>query len=60
MSDVEKVKELLKKSSNGVITTEQISSAGLHRSALQKLVERRWNIVSLWAWNVYAEGCVGG
>ena len=39
MSDVEKVKELLKKSPNGVITTEQITSAGLHRSALQKLVE---------------------
>lgn len=39
MRDVEKVKELLKESPNGIITTEQITSAGLHRGVLQALVE---------------------
>ena len=39
MTDREQIKTLLKASPNGTITTEQVTSAGLHRSILQKLVD---------------------
>lgn len=39
MNDKEKIKELLKASTNGIITAQQVTDAGLHRSVLQKLVE---------------------
>ena len=39
ISDKEMIKELLKSSKNGIITTEQVTSLGIHRSELQKLVE---------------------
>lgn len=38
MTDNERIKTLLESSSNGTITTEQVTSAGLHRSILQELV----------------------
>lgn len=40
MTDNEKIKELLEASSDGVITAEQVTAAGLHRSVLQSLVEK--------------------
>lgn len=40
MSDKEKIKELLEASPDGTITAEQVRIAGLHRSILQKLVEK--------------------
>lgn len=40
MTDNEKIKELLEASSDGVITAEQVTAAGLHRSVLQVLVEK--------------------
>lgn len=39
MTNLEQVKTLLEASPNGTITTEQVTSAGLHRSILQKLVD---------------------
>ena len=39
MTDKEKIKELLEASSDGTITAEQVTAAGLHRSILQELVE---------------------
>lgn len=39
MSDRHAIKELLETSADGIITAEQVTSAGLHRSVLQKLVE---------------------
>lgn len=39
MTDRERIKTLLKASPNGTITTEQVTSAGLHRSILQELVD---------------------
>ena len=39
MTDRERIKTLLKASPNGTITTQQVTSAGLHRSILQKLVD---------------------
>ena len=38
MTDNERIKTLLESSPNGTITTEQVTSAGLHRSILQELV----------------------
>lgn len=35
----EKVKALLAESSNGIITTKQVTDAGLHRGILQKMVK---------------------
>lgn len=40
MNDKEKIQKLLEASSDGTITAEQVTSAGLHRSILQKLVEK--------------------
>ena len=40
MTDNEKIKELLEASSDGVITAEQVTAAGLHRSVLQELIEK--------------------
>lgn len=39
MADREKIKELLETSQNGIITAEQVTAAGLHRSILQELVK---------------------
>ena len=39
MNDKRKIEELLLASSNGTITAEQITAAGLHRSVLQELVK---------------------
>lgn len=39
MNDKKKIEELLLASSNGTITTAQITAAGLHRSVLQELVK---------------------
>lgn len=39
MSDREKIKKMLEASENGVITTAQVTEAGLHRNALQQLVK---------------------
>ena len=39
MTNEEKIRELLKSSQNGIITTEQLTSLGLHRSGIQKLVK---------------------
>ena len=39
MTDRERIKTLLNASPNGTITTEQVTSAGLHRSILQELVD---------------------
>lgn len=41
MTDKEKIKELLEASPDGTITAEQVTAAGLHRSILQELVEKR-------------------
>lgn len=38
MTGKEKIKELLEATSDGTITAEQVTAAGLHRSILQKLV----------------------
>ena len=35
MTDKEKIKELLEASSDGTITAEQVTAAGLHRSILR-------------------------
>lgn len=40
MNDKEKIQKLLEASPDGTITAEQVTSAGLHRSILQKLVEK--------------------
>lgn len=40
MNDKEKIKQLLEASPDGTITAEQVTIAGLHRSILQKLVEK--------------------
>lgn len=39
MSDREKIKKMLKASETGVITSAQVTEAGLHRNALQQLVK---------------------
>ena len=39
MTNEEKIRELLKSSQNGIITKEQLTSLGLHRSGIQKLVK---------------------
>ena len=39
MREKEKLKRLLETSANGIITTKQITSAGIHRSVLNDLVE---------------------
>lgn len=39
MNDKEMIKNLLETSTNGIITTQQVTATGLHRSVLQKLVE---------------------
>lgn len=39
MSDREKIKKMLKASENGIITSAQVTEAGLHRNALQQLVK---------------------
>lgn len=39
MTDKEKIKQILETSSGGVITAEQVTAAGLHRSILQELVD---------------------
>lgn len=39
MSDREKIKKMLKDSENGIITSAQVTEAGLHRNALQQLVK---------------------
>ena len=39
MTDKEKIKEILESSKDGMITSEQVSTAGLHRNILQSLVE---------------------
>lgn len=39
MTGKEKIKELLEASSDGIITTAQVTAAGLHRSIIYKLVE---------------------
>ncbi len=40
MTDKETIKELLGASTDGTITAEQVTAAGLHRSVLQELVDR--------------------
>ena len=40
MREKETIKELLQASPDGIITAEQVTDAGLHRSILQDLVER--------------------
>ena len=37
MSDREKIKKMLKASENGIITSAQVTEAGLHRNSLQQL-----------------------
>ncbi len=39
MGGKEKIKELFESSANGIITTEMVTSAGIHRGILGKLVE---------------------
>lgn len=39
MTDKERIKDLLKASSDGIITSSQVTVAGLHRSILQELVK---------------------
>lgn len=39
MSDREKIKKMLEASENGVITSAQVTEAGLHRNILQQLVK---------------------
>lgn len=39
MTDKETIKELLEASTDGTITAEQVTAAGLHRSVLQELVD---------------------
>jgi len=39
MTDKDEIKELLETSSDGIITAEQVTTAGLHRSVLRELVE---------------------
>ena len=39
MTDKEKIQKLLESSADGTITAEQVTSAGIHRSILQELVE---------------------
>lgn len=39
MSDREKIKKMLEASENGIITSAQVTEAGLHRNALQQLVK---------------------
>ena len=39
MSDREKIKKMLEASENGVITSAQVTEAGLHRNTLQQLVK---------------------
>ena len=39
MSDREKIKKMLKDSENGIITSAQVTEAGLHRNSLQQLVK---------------------
>ncbi len=39
MTDKEKIKEILEASLDGIISAEQVTTAGLHRSILRKLVE---------------------
>ena len=53
MTDNELIKTLLESSPNGTITTEQVTSAGLHRSILQELVNNgeiyRLGVVCIYA-----------
>lgn len=39
MSDREKIKKMLEASENGIITSAQVTKAGLHRNTLQQLVK---------------------
>lgn len=39
MSDREKIKKMLEASENGIITSAQVTEAGLHRNSLQQLVK---------------------
>lgn len=39
MSDREKIKKMLEASENGIITSAQVTEAGLHRNTLQQLVK---------------------
>lgn len=39
MTNMEMVQELLENSTDGIITAEQVTAAGLHRSILQKFVD---------------------
>ena len=39
MTNKQKIKELLEESTDGIITSGQVTAAGLHRSILQELVE---------------------
>lgn len=41
MADKEKIKELLEASTDGTITAEQVTAAGMHRSILRELVENK-------------------
>lgn len=41
MADKEKIKELLEASTDGTITAEQVTAAGMHRSILRELVENQ-------------------
>ena len=39
MSDRGKIKKMLEASENGIITSAQVTEAGLHRNSLQQLVK---------------------
>ena len=41
MADKEKIKKLLEASTDGTITAEQVTAAGMHRSILRELVENK-------------------
>ena len=40
MGNKEKLEQLLNESENGIITTAQITEAGIHRGVLQELVKK--------------------
>lgn len=54
--DQEKIKELLEASPDGTITAEQVTTAGLHRSILQKLV--RDGVISRYGRGLYVRNDV--
>ena len=41
MMNKEKMKELLEASTDGIITAEQVTDAGVHRSVLKEFVDER-------------------